>query len=504
LQHHTNKKELISESRIIKVEEDILASISPCKYDSIVEEIIKKVSCYKKQQQNSRSSTIPAGYTYLAQFIAHDLTFNGFTIPGEKKSKNQNFRTPALDLDSVYGKNPSTSPYLYDFKENCILFKLNKRTFKTTIKRNKRDKYDAYFEYLDLPRYDEVALIPDPRNAEHILLRSLQLLFMIYHNTLTKKIIKKKKDNIDPFHLFSEIKKNVIKVYHDIIQHDLLPSLISNKLIKKERKNILKGKGIYQNKEISIPISFSFAAFRFGHSMVRPLYNFTEFGTKKNFGDSIIKPKKKKLLTSPYINFNQFFFSPKNRNSKSNLSELITPWITSELEDFKETKKNRSLNIVGIDLIKRNLISGFMVKLPSGQSTAKQLGIKKKNIYSLDFLDDLAFKIPNIPFDYYPFSKHSPLWLYILYETYFLNEKKWKKRKKEEDEGIGSLSKHKDKLGPVASMITLKVILGILHNAGSLSKNFKATKKTSSTPISIMELVAELGVEYGFVVKKKK
>ena len=58
---------------------------------------------------------IPAGFTYLGQFIDHDITLD-LTSLGDKirdPQAVQNFRTPSLDLDSVYGRGPDGSPHLY-------------------------------------------------------------------------------------------------------------------------------------------------------------------------------------------------------------------------------------------------------------------------------------------------------------------------------------------------------------------------------------------------------
>src|SRR5437867_1430466 len=56
-----------------------------------------------------------AGYTYLGQFIDHDLTIvirplNAATPYAEQ---TQNFRMPFLDLDQLYGGGPTLSPFLY-------------------------------------------------------------------------------------------------------------------------------------------------------------------------------------------------------------------------------------------------------------------------------------------------------------------------------------------------------------------------------------------------------
>ena len=62
---------------------------------------------------------IPAGYTYLAQFIDHDITFDP-TSQLEKVNDPHalvNFRTPRLDLDSVYGSGPADQPFLYEWTE---------------------------------------------------------------------------------------------------------------------------------------------------------------------------------------------------------------------------------------------------------------------------------------------------------------------------------------------------------------------------------------------------
>ena len=58
---------------------------------------------------------VPAGFTYLGQFVDHDITLD-LTAIGEKESDPtavENFRTPALDLDSVYGLGPDGSRHLY-------------------------------------------------------------------------------------------------------------------------------------------------------------------------------------------------------------------------------------------------------------------------------------------------------------------------------------------------------------------------------------------------------
>jgi hypothetical protein len=58
---------------------------------------------------------IPAGYTYLGQFVDHDITLDTTPLDQQRADPKAttNFRTPALDLDSVYGDGPGLHPYLY-------------------------------------------------------------------------------------------------------------------------------------------------------------------------------------------------------------------------------------------------------------------------------------------------------------------------------------------------------------------------------------------------------
>ena len=52
---------------------------------------------------------IPGGFTYLGQFVDHDITLD--LTPLDQQTADplatQNFRTPALDLDSLYGPGPT-------------------------------------------------------------------------------------------------------------------------------------------------------------------------------------------------------------------------------------------------------------------------------------------------------------------------------------------------------------------------------------------------------------
>src|SRR5262245_16987216 len=57
---------------------------------------------------------IPAAYTFFGQFVTHDITFDTRLDPRTSAGPRHNLRTPALDLDSLYGRGPADQPYLYE------------------------------------------------------------------------------------------------------------------------------------------------------------------------------------------------------------------------------------------------------------------------------------------------------------------------------------------------------------------------------------------------------
>ena len=61
------------------------------------------------------NTNVPAGFTYLGQFVDHDITLDMTSIREKVADPNatENFRTPALDLDCVYGLGPDGSRQLY-------------------------------------------------------------------------------------------------------------------------------------------------------------------------------------------------------------------------------------------------------------------------------------------------------------------------------------------------------------------------------------------------------
>src|ERR1700729_855799 len=76
-----------------------------------------------KDGPDDEESGIPALYTYLGQFIDHDLTFDPASSLQQQDDPEGlvDFRTPQFDLDNIYGKGPDDAPYLYNSDNTFIL-----------------------------------------------------------------------------------------------------------------------------------------------------------------------------------------------------------------------------------------------------------------------------------------------------------------------------------------------------------------------------------------------
>ena len=157
-----------------------------------------------KDGKDDEESGIPALYTYLGQFIDHDITFDPASVLQKQNDPDAlvDFRTPALDLDNVYGRGPSDQPYMYDGGNAFLLGDALQGG-------DPRAK--------DLPRNTanpRRALIGDPRNDENTIVSQLQGLFLRFHNRTVDE---------NPGLELAEIQRLVRYHYQYVVLNDFLP-----------------------------------------------------------------------------------------------------------------------------------------------------------------------------------------------------------------------------------------------------------------------------------------
>jgi hypothetical protein len=204
---------------------------------------------------------MPAGYTYFGQYVDHDLTFDATSTLGRDNPPAlvRDFRTPRFDLDSLYGSGPMDQPFLYDWSLR------QHQGVKLLVGRNP-DGPELAAE--DLPRNQQGrALVGDPRNDENLIISQLHLLFIRFHNKVVDFLLHSEPDIKSP-KLFENAQKLVRWHYQRVVKEDFLPRIVGDEMAKTTPEYFTWDDG----DEPYMPVEFSVAAFRFGHSMVRPDY----------------------------------------------------------------------------------------------------------------------------------------------------------------------------------------------------------------------------------------
>ena len=349
---------------------------------------------------------IPAGYTYLGQFIAHELTFR-ITQKSERK-KSENIRTPIFDLDSVYGHGPFGDYYLYNQRECCNYGKTHFLINKNKIDQSGKTIYDlprkAHSKSLFVP------LIADSRNDENFVISQLHTAFLLFHNKIMdvelqkinskdkslgtkkeqcghrrhgtpfrhEKIEREKKiaNELDIEAIFQKVRRIVQWHFQWIIVFDYLPRIVGKKLVLeilgykdgKRPKSFPNWnfKCITKKQKPFIPKEFSVAAFRFGHSMVKQQYKFISDPPKQAMIFDAKRPFKPPREDLSYLDWELFFFE---NGRTGNLSRRIDVFLDDPMKKVPETMGDKNIVI-------RNLKRSIIEKIPSGQSVAKKLKSK--------------------------------------------------------------------------------------------------------------------------------
>ncbi|PZO51983.1 MAG: peroxidase [Phormidesmis priestleyi] len=389
--------------------------------------------------RNENNPDITAGFTFLGQFIDHDITFDPTSSLERQQDPETiaNFRTPSLGLDNVYGSGPKASPHLYDqdVDSGLTTFLVEKIPGSEAISRDHQQRFD-------LPRNcQRTALIGDPRNDENLIVSQLHLAFLKFHNAVVTKV-KADTGLTNPNEIFAEAQRVVRWHYQWIIVHEFLPLTVGQDLVT----NILtEGRKFYKWRNLPfIPVEFAVSAYRFGHSQARPSYR-ANFGlAPDDSGQFIALFLDDGRATSPasdapdpadlrggkraarrFIDWQTFFDFGDGRARPNKKIDTI---LSSALFDLP--------GIPGMEpqsLATRNLLRHVTFRIPSGQSVAKAMGV---NVLHPTILQDLK------PF---ALDQRTPLWFYILREA--------------ETAEFGA-GKH---LGPVGGRIVAEVLIGLLE-----------------------------------------
>jgi hypothetical protein len=382
-----------------------------------------------KDAKLNENAAIPAGYAFFGQFITHDLTFTAPISNGPPINQ----RTPRFDLDCLYGGGPAVHPHLYTQRDPR----------KFLIGRNE-------FGELDLPRNSDgttdtgstdtfnrhrTALIGDPRNDETIILSQLHLALLLHHNRL-----------VDEHGVSFEVARKITRWSYQLAALDYLGLLCGDVLRDVlPRRDAAPSFQIFQlpdGSPVFIPLEFSLAGFRIGHSMIGenyPLNDSLRTGQDRarfrlfadGSADPVLRDRKarntlegqRELPKKWTIQWGLFVPDPNARNTGGlQPSQRIDRSLSDPLRTLPIPVSPGARDERERSLAYRTLLSGWQNALPSGKCVAQA------------FPPGLNVKVSP--------AEDLPLWLYILREA------------EEEHDG--------KRLGPVGARLVAEVCVRLL------------------------------------------
>lgn len=421
--------------------------------DAALQELADAMQDPDPASADGNNTTVPAGFTYLGQFVDHDLTLDLTTI-GEKESDPtavENFRTPALDLDSVYGLGPDGSRQLFarhpgdaDGKNPgpALLVGKNINVAAGGVTGDHRN---------DLPRGPEgFALVGDHRNDENLVVAQTHVAMLKFHNKICDRLAAA---GTPADAILEEARRIATWHYQWLVLHDWVERITERGIVA---KILEEGRRFYRFKRTPfMPVEFSAAAYRLGHSMVREAYSHNRIFTAGGLAPATLQllfrftalsggivgdlaptpptaPTPVSVLPSNWIidwrRFHEVAL-PNPADVPLNLSRKIDPFVVPTLH---------TLPGGGGSLPFRNLKRGVLLGLPSGQAVANAMKIRHPLTP-----DEIAAGPDGAVAKKHGLHLRTPLWYYILKEA-------------------GQRS-NGERLGPVGATIVSEVFVGLVQ-----------------------------------------
>jgi heme peroxidase len=382
---------------------------------------------------------IPAGFTYLGQFVDHDLTFDRTTVAlgtNVPPSDLVQARSPALDLDSLYGAGPG-DPESAKFYSDGLHLKMGKTDAVGGPPFQARDGFD-------LPRQggsgskkkQRTALIPDPRNDENLAVAQTHLAMIRFHN----RVVDSLPNSLTPAQKFTQARDIVTRHYQWMLKTDYLPRIVQPAIVNDVFNNGRKAfeVGALPASTPTMPVEFSVAAFRLGHAMIRQAYDWNVafpsgegtlaflFIFSGLSGDMFGGVRLPSNWIADWRGLYDFK-GEQNRNDLAprgslNRAMRIDTKLAPTLHELSEQTTGDTTGGAHNDLAFRNLRRAKMVRLATGKQMATFLKGKNVNLTALTrtqlrdgkngvkldgLTDDQRKKLLDNP----------PLWFYILREA---------------------------------------------------------------------------------------
>ena len=477
------------------------------------------------------SSTIPAVYTYWGQFIDHDMTANTDrdsatsditktpltpVKPEDVVKGLRNLREPTLDLDHVYGNGPGLSPNerkpdpggsdkgFYDGPRLRVGHNEAGPQIRGVrippVDDMRRDlprvgpllaegvitEADIPESLRNDPNRDTRAFIGDLRNDENLIIAQFHLSFLRFHNEVVDAIEDDPKafglsQNPKPNKVFEAARRLTTLHYQWLVVHDYLKTVCKPSVVDDVLANGAKFYKPLQGGELYMPLEYSVAAFRYGHSMVRGGYDHN-----RNFGKAVPpnpnligfasfallflftgnghtfnpsnNPASTQSTSKPFLNEKTLPFNwciewdrmtrkddPDEAHFARKIDSKLVPPIHNMVNEATDASiqdpANEPLRRMLRNLAVRNLLRGYLLSIPTGQAVADAMGVAK---LTEDELKQGNSPAVNAALEEGGFLDNTPLWFYVLKEA--------------------EIKEDGNRLGELGSRLVVETQIGIMKN----------------------------------------
>lgn len=380
------------------------------------------------------ASDIPAAYTYFGQFIAHDLSE---MKPSVDPCATQNYRSHALDLDSLFDRLP---PEAVPSGAAMLLHGLY--LGQTRAGGNPTGKF------ADLGRATGgFPCTADPRNDNNLGVAQVTVALIRFHRRIC---------HLTPRLMPVEQQVETMRHFQSVVLDDYLRRIIDPVVyydVREHGRKVLFPNGAVS--DFRVPIEFAAACFRFGHLMVRDQYDWnarlspdptadlirqtSHLGNLRGPNDALpddwVVDWDRFLAAGTNPDPNQFAFCIRS-HLNGDLAELDRGWIDlAILPRLSPPLPN---------LAELTLLRGRDLALPSGEALTAVLNLKLGGTLSIapvgNTLQTVSGGADGIsPASIAELTGNTPLWFYILREA--------------EELGNGGR-----RLGPLGSRIVMETI----------------------------------------------
>ena len=340
-----------------------------------------------------------AGFTFVGQFIDHDITFDNTPLALQQADPDGtvNFRTPRYDLDSVYGRGPVSESQFYDPADRDKLLVTTQNA--NGVEDMARDGNGR-------------AIIPEARNDENLIIVQLHKAVAQFHNRIVDYA---RAQGIRREWVFETARRLTRWHYQWAVVHDFLPRFVGDELVgpkgtvyreiagKPPVITLNYYKPTNRDGRPFMPVEFAVAAYRFGHSIIRPFYIINGsgvvpvFGPEGGFNLNGGRPIPADLVIQwkNILPVDPTFPARPPRKLDTRLSLPLTSLPGSVVPPPDPT----------VHLAVRNTLRGKHVGLPSGQQVAKAMRVNVLSNAVLGLSSDPGW------------GGEAPLWFYILKEA---------------------------------------------------------------------------------------